>query len=117
MPFPTTARLRVGVEPGMRVIMMASQPPVIGGKNAISRAPASGASGLACTLSIAARTTPPFSNAGSYSSPPALVREGVVVFLAAALEPSDEVGDGRDRRRQLDLLLGQADAFADPGEI
>ncbi len=38
-------------------------PPVIGGKKAISAAPAIGASGLAWTRSIAARTTPGFSKA------------------------------------------------------
>ena len=40
-----------------------SQPPVIGGKNAISRAPAIAASGFTCVWSIAARITLAFSNA------------------------------------------------------
>ena len=39
------------------------QPPVIGGKNAISRAPAIAASGFTCVWSIAARITLAFSNA------------------------------------------------------
>jgi len=40
-----------------------THPPVIGGKNAISRAPAMTACGLTCAWSIAARITPGFSNA------------------------------------------------------
>src|SRR5262249_7737064 len=40
-----------------------AQPPVIGGKNAISRAPAIAVSGLTCLRSIAARITFGFSNA------------------------------------------------------
>jgi hypothetical protein len=35
-----------------------------------------------------------------------LVLEGVVVLLAAGFEPAHEVGDRRDARGQLDLLLG-----------
>ena len=45
------------------IAMKRHQPPVIGGKNAISRAPAMAASGLTWAWSIAARITFGFSNA------------------------------------------------------
>src|SRR5262249_26726669 len=48
---------------------------------------------------------------------PLRILERVGVFLAATAEPGHEIGDRRDARRRLDLLLGLADTFAHPGEI
>src|SRR5215813_6924360 len=45
------------------------------------------------------------------------ILERVGVFLAAMAEPGHEIGDRRDARRRLDLLLGLADTLAHPGEI
>src|SRR6266567_880899 len=45
------------------------------------------------------------------------ILERVGIFLAAMAEPRHEIGDRRDARRRLDLLLGLADALAHPGEI
>ena len=109
-PRVSAARLGGGVE---RLALQADgghgtpapfQPPVIGGKNAISRAPAIAVSALTWVRSMAARITFGFSNAWAYSSP---------------RRPShvDQIADGGDARRRLDLLLRLADALAHPGEI
>src|SRR5262249_57157912 len=45
------------------------------------------------------------------------ILERVGVFLAATAEPGHEIGDRRDARRRLDLLLGLADTLAHPGKI
>src|SRR6185312_1672549 len=45
------------------------------------------------------------------------VFERVGVFLAALAQPSHEFRDRCDARRWVDLLLGLADALANPGEI
>ena len=50
-------------ESNVRAVADPRHPPVIGGKNATSAAPASGVSGLAWTRSTAARTTPSVSKA------------------------------------------------------
>ena len=74
--------------PGSRTVIGAArhaiQPPVMGGKKAISRAPAIGVSGLTCAVDGGAH------DAG--------ILEGVGVFLAARREPGGEVGHGRHAR-------------------
>src|SRR3954447_25494636 len=45
------------------------------------------------------------------------VLERVRVLLTAAAKPGHEIGDSRDARGRLDLLLRLADALAHPGEI
>ena len=64
--------------------MRGIQPPVIGGKNAISRAPAIVASGRTWMWSIAARITRG-------------VLEGVGIFLAALRQPPHQIADRATR--------------------
>src|SRR5262245_9649846 len=45
------------------------------------------------------------------------ILEGVGIFLAAPRKPAHQVADGLDPRRQLDFLLGLADALAHPRKI
>jgi hypothetical protein len=78
------------------------QPPVIGGKKAISLAPAIAVSGLTWVRSIAAH---------------ARLLERIGITLAARRQPADQVGYGTNARGRLDRLLGLADPFAHPGEI
>src|SRR6516165_8949175 len=43
--------------------------------------------------------------------------EGMRIFLAPTAEPVDQVGNSHYSRRQIDILLGLADALAYPGKI
>ena len=75
----------------------------MGGKKAISRAPAIAACGY--MRSVDRRPDD------------GLVLERVFVLFASPLEPAHQVGDRRNLGRHLDLLLVAADPLAYPGEI
>ena len=80
------------------------QPPVIGGKKAISRAPAIGVVRLD-VLAV------------DRGADDRRVLEGVRIVLAARRQPGDQVADVSTPSAGVDLLLGEADALAHPGEI
>src|SRR5690349_22747553 len=77
------------------------QPPVIGGKNAISRAPAIAVSGRTWLLSMAARIDFGCSNAWAYSSPrsPSQRINSATVFTAAGGTSSSSALPIRSRTR------------------
>ena len=101
---------RFGLRAGVEIVALDAdgrhrlQPPVIGGKNATSFAPAIEASAAGV-------------NAVEGGANRERLGEGVRVALAPFGEPGDEVADGRHGRWRIELLLRLADPLAHPGEI